>query len=348
MNKLTGMLKKFWKPLAGIAGLVIVVIYSSGSCRTKIEPVPQEGHAGAPVPAGAELFVVKTEALSPRVEVSGTVNSEDKVHVSPRIAAQVKEVLVSAGVEVKKGQVLFRLDDRDLQEQVKAAEAQASQARNEFSRASELLKNKATTEQAFQAAEAGFKAAQAQAERAQVMLGFAEIKSPLDGIVTDRRIEVGDQAAPGQVLLTVFDPKRMRLEAPVPVRLIDRLTPDKEVSVSLDRPARVLKGKVTHIVSEVEPMSRSQLVKVGLAGDVSGVLPGSFGRLIIEEAPRPGIAVPATAVYALGQLEIVQVAEAGRIVRRMVKTGAVRDDKVEILSGLKDGDRILVKPVKEG
>jgi multidrug efflux pump subunit AcrA (membrane-fusion protein) len=88
-------------------------------------------------------------------------------------------------------------------------------------------------------------------------------------------------------------------------------------------------------------------VKVRLEGDTHDVLPGTFGRLYVEESSRPAILVPASAVYRLGQLEVVQVLQNGRAIRRYVRSGSGRDDKVEIISGLKEGDRILVNPRKE-
>jgi len=168
---------------------------------------------------------------------------------------------------------MVTLDDREIAEQMAAAEAQLKQAETEYQRAKQLLENKATTDQAFIAAESAYNGAKAQMERVRVMMSYARITSPIDGIVIDRRIEVGDLANPGQVLLTVYDSEHMRLEAPVPVRLVDRLALNQAVEVKLDRPDKTFQGRVSQIVSEIDPMSRTQLVKIrldGVTGDVSG------------------------------------------------------------------------------
>ena len=83
----------------------------------------------------------------------------------------------------------------------------------------------------------------------------------------------------------------------------------------------------------------------GVAGDV---LPGTFGRLWVAAEPRETISVPAAAVVQLGQLSFVQVVQDGRAIRRLVKTGPVRDDRVEILSGLRAGETVLANPIREG
>ena len=238
------------------------------------------------MPSNAELFTVKPESIAPRVDVVGTVASDVKVNLSARIPAYVKEVFVSAGSPVKKGQELITLDDREIQEQVTAAEAQFKQAETEFNRARQLFDNKATTEQALTAAQSMFTAARAQWDRSKVMLTYAQITSPMDGIVTDRRIEPGDLANPGQVLLAIYDPTNMQLEAPVPVRLLAKLPIGQAVEVTLDRPATNFQGRVRQIVSEIDPLSRTQLVKVHIEGTSSDVMPGTFGRLWVADDAR--------------------------------------------------------------
>ena len=231
--------------------------------------------------------------------------------------------------------------------QAAAAEAQFRQAEAEYHRARQLIDNQATTEQAFTAAQAQFAAARAQWERSKVVLADAQIVSPMDGVVGDRRVEPGDLAAPGNPLLSVYDPTAMQLEAPVPVRLLARLPIGQEVEVTLDRPAAVTRGRVRQIVSEIDPLSRTQLVKVGLESPSADILPGTFGRLWVPDEPRDAILVPAGAVYAVGQIELVQVVRDGRAVRRAVRTGPRHGADLEILAGLEAGEVVLASPIRE-
>jgi len=349
MSKLNilSRIKSYGRAIAGIGGLAVIVAWSGGACGRKVAPgvVDSEGPA---VPAGAEIIKVVREPIPARLFVVGNVDSEEKIHLSARIPAYINEVNVASGDEVKKGQVLVTLDDREIREQLTAAEAQFKQAETEFQRTKQLFEKNATTDQALTAAESMFNSARAQVERVKVMLTYAQITSPIDGIVTERRIEAGDLANPGQVLLTVYDPRRMRLEAAVPVRLLDRLSLNQDVEVALERPAETLKGRISEIVSEVDPASRTQMVKIRLDSGDRVVLPGTFGRLWVDGEPHDGVRVPASAVYRVGQVELVQVVSGGRIVRRAVKTGAAAGDRVEILSGLAGGEEILAQPVKEG
>jgi len=343
--------KRVWgriaKPLLGAAILVVVILWSVGVFRTRTPAGRLEYQAGLPLPSNAEVFAVKSESIAPRVDVVGTVASDVKVNISARIPASVKEVFVAAGSAVKKGQDLLTLDDREIQEQVTAAEAQFKQAETEFNRARQLYDNKATTEQALTAVQSMFTAARAQWERSKVILTYAQITSPMDGVVTDRRVESGDLANPGQLLMVVYDPTNMQLEVPVPVRLLAQLPIGQTVEVTLDRPATNFQGRVRQIVSEIDPLSRTQLVKVHIEGADGDVMPGTFGRLWVADDARPAIMIPASAVYAVGQIELVQVVKDSRAIRRAVRTGQKRGASVEILSGLDAGDVVLVKPIQE-
>ncbi|MDD5677999.1 MAG: efflux RND transporter periplasmic adaptor subunit [Kiritimatiellae bacterium] len=335
------------KPLVGLAILVVVILWSVGVFRSRTSSERVEYQAGLAVPPNAKLFTVKQESIAPRVDVVGTVASGVKVNLSARIPAYVKEVFVSAGSPVKKGQQLITLDDREIKEQVTAAEAQFKQAETEFNRARQLFDNKATTEQALTAAQSMFTAARAQWDRSKIMLTYAQITSPMDGVVTDRRIEPGDMANPGQVLLAIYDPANMQLEVPVPARLLAKLPVGQAVEVTLDRPATNFQGRVRQIVSEIDPLSRTQLVKVHIEGPSSDVLPGTFGRLWVADDIRQTIVIPASAIYSVGQIELVQVVRDQRAMRRAVRSGPKHGASVEILSGLDAGDVVLVKPIQE-
>ncbi len=338
---MNGILKASWKPLAGVVGMAGLMFYSSGGCTQKVPPGTVEVEVGENLPVGAATVTVRRVSVAAQIEVPGTVESETRITLSAKVPAHVKKVLVSAGTAVKAGQELVLLDDREIGEQLAAAEAQLRMAEAEYKRTKGLFDSKASTEQQLMAAETGRDAARAQVERARVMMTYARIVSPIDGVVTDRRVEEGDIASPGQLLLAVYDPLRMRLEAPVPMRLAGALSAGMEVGVVLTDPERSRKGRITEIVSEIDPQSRTQKVKV-LLEDPSDLRPGAFGRFIAPAGSVEVVRVPETAVMRIGQLEMVRVVRDGRSQRRLVKTGAHRDGQVEILSGLDDGETVLV------
>jgi RND family efflux transporter MFP subunit len=330
-----------------IAGLVLMIAWTGGVFHTKVQAEKLAYQPGRPLPDNAKTYTVALKKIAPRIDVVGTVASEEKVHLSARISAYVSKINVSAGTAVKKGQVLIELDSRDIDEKVAAAEVNLKQTQTEYKRTLSLYKKNAATEQSLTATESMFNAAKAQLAEVKVMLTYTKILSPINGIVTDRRVEVGDLANPGQPLLSVYDPINMRIEVPVPVRLIEKLSLNQKVDINLDRPDRPFKGQVVEIVSEIDPLSRTQKVKVHIDNQKGDILPGTFGRVWVRETPAPAILIPAEAVMPIGQLEMVHVVNNNRVEKRMVKSGPVYGDAVEVLSGLSQGDVILLSPMEE-
>lgn len=347
-DKLGKIIRITWRPVAGLAGLVVLVMWSSGVFEAKVKPGKLEALPGMALPAQARTLTVKVVPVPSPVEVVGAVASEQSINVSARLPAVVQTMNVAAGDAVTNGQVLATLDDRDLREQLAGAEALLRQASAEYDRTRQLFDKAATTDQARLAALTQLEAARARVQQMQVMLSYTVITAPFDGIVTDRRIEAGDLAAPGMSLMSVYDSRRMRFEAPVPVRLLSRFALNREVAVTLDGQEQPVTGVVGEIVSEVDSLSRSRKVKIRLATAGLQVLPGTYGHIMVDGESHDAAWVPVSALYRIGQQELVQVVAGDRVIRRVVRTGAVRDGRVEVLSGLGDGEVILAEPVKEG
>ncbi len=340
------LLRIIWKPLIGVAGLAVLIIWTTGAFTDRVEPGVEEYTPGLALPADAERVPVRIASVPHLVDTVGTVASDHAVPLSPRISAAIEEVLVSAGDRVTRDQVVIRLADRDLRAALNDARASLRRAETEYERIKRLHEKEAATEQQLIAAESAFRSAESRVDEAETMLSYTEIRAPMDGMVGDRHAEAGMLAQPGQTLLSLYDPTVMRLDAAVPVRLVDYLAIGDTLRVQLERPDRVVDGRVHRVVSEIDPRSRTQTIQVMLDLDEAAVLPGTFGRLRIPTTERERHLVPTTAVYRVGQLELVQVVTDERAIRRLVKTGQTLNDEIEVLSGLQEGDEVLVRPMK--
>ncbi|MCZ7592360.1 MAG: efflux RND transporter periplasmic adaptor subunit [Kiritimatiellae bacterium] len=314
-----------------------------GCGRNKIEPGYEQHPVGRALSDGATIMTVAVQRVATRVDVVGTVTATERVKVSARVQAEVREVHASAGQRVSKDDTLLVLDDREIQEQLAAAEAQLRQAEAEYKRSRQLFEARSASEQELTAAESAFQSARAQVDRIRVLQSYTIIRAPLTGMVIERHVEVGDLAAPGQVLMALYDPTRVRIEAAVPARLIPHLALGSPVAVALEQPAITITGIVAEIVGEIDPRSRSRVVRVNLERPEADLLPGAFGRLWVETEVRDVLYIPTSAVIRVGQLESVGIVKDGRVVDRLIRTGPVSGDRVEVLSGLTAGDVVAVE-----
>ncbi len=198
--------------------------------------------------------------------------------------------------------------------------------------------NKAT---ALRLATADLSRAQETAKEAQATLQWATIRSPIDGMVIDKKVDAGDMATPGQVLVTLFDPKRMQLVASVRESLTRKLRVGQDIGVRIEGLDKECNGTVSEIVPEAETASRTFQVKV-TGPCPTGIYSGMFGRILIPLEEEQVLAIPRRAVRKVGQLELVDVAEGGRPVRRAIRTGRALGERVEVLSGLREGEEVVL------
>ena len=340
--------------VVGLALLVLIIAYLAGVFRPKVEPGKvAEPEAAAPAFAKIEAVQARTEPLVERIP--GTLSALRDSMISSRIMARIESIAVRAGDTVRAGQALVKLDSRDLsarvtqaEQAVTAARARLADAENEYQRLEKLVKQGIVAQSEFDTAQSAYDAAKADVARAvaaQSEAGtgqaFASIDAPFAGRIVDRYAEPGDTAMPGQPLLKIYDPSRMRLETYVRESLAATLKPGVPLAVQIDAPNTTLAGKVEEIVPQSDPGSRTVLVKVALP-QRDDLYPGMFGRLVIPAGTARRLYVPESAVVRVGQLTEAWVIDADqRAARRMIKLGSEQQDGlVEVISGLDAGERV--------
>jgi len=341
----------------GFTAVVVVLLMAlAGVFHPKIgETVTSAEQAGGR-PVGDARLVDARLIRVPRTEAAvGTIRAVHETSVASKLLAKVVAVNAQAGQPVSKDDVLVRLDDEDLQarlEQVQAAVAAARAARDqaqvEHDRVKGLVESNVAAPIEFERVQTNLKSTQAKLEQAEqarreaeAILSYATIKSPMSGIIVDKQVEAGDTVAPGQVLLTLFDPTRMQLIASVRESLTQRLAVGQTIGVRVDAIEKTCEGQVSEIVPEAEAASRSFQVKV-TGPCPPGIYSGMFGRLLIPLDDQEVLVIPAAAVRQVGQLHLVDVAEDDVLRRRTVQVGRLFGDDVEILSGLRAGERVAL------
>jgi RND family efflux transporter MFP subunit len=339
-------------PIAMIAILVLWILgtFHRGVIQGAKQPVPQESAAGA------VTFKVVARTLPTSTEAVGTVQAEQIATVTARVMASITELRASAGKRVTKGENLVVLDDRDLrhrveqaQEAVRSAEATLEQAQSDYHRDKPLFDQQVITPYDFEHTQTNLKTAQANLNRlqqaqkeAEVNLSYAVIRSPFSGVVIDKQADLGDLAAPGKPLFTLYEQGRLWLAANVPEELMARVRLNSLMTVHIDATARDFQGRVVEIVPSSDPSSRTEIVRVHLTS-TQDLVPGMFGRLTIPLAPEPVLTIPESALIRVGQLTMVDVVRQGAMERRTIQLGRVIEGQYEVLSGLTPGEIVVLQ-----
>jgi len=196
--------------------------------------------------------------------------------------------------------------------------------------------------------------AKAEKSQAQIFFGYGRIQSPLQGIVTQRQAELGVLAAPGTPLLTLEDNARYRLEAAVEESRLGKIRLGDSVRVSIDALGdQEWTGRVGEIQPTADPASRSSLVKIDLPESLIQKAPGRilrsglYGKARFAAGKKGILTIPHKAVFQRGQLVQVLVVDPSQTARlRLIKTGKVYGERIEVLSGLGEGEKIIVEGVE--
>jgi len=323
------------------------------ACGSKPEP------AADPAPPALETLVAATSGGTGGLQWDGVVQAVEQATLSAQTSGRVAELAADVDVRVARAALLLRLTSVDqraaadaARAQLRAAEAQLADAASRFQRASELVGRQLLSRDEFDrvqathnAAIASRDAAAAQLAQAEQQLAYTEVRAPYAGVVAARYVELGETVAAGQPLVTLYAPGQLRLEVQVPQGDADTLRREAAATVTLPDGREVAAAKVI-VYPSADPQAHSTTVRVMLPGLTDPPRPGQTAKVRFAGTSGPaGIWLPAGAVVQRGELSACYVVDAGGIVLRQLRLGSRGAERVEVVAGLKPGERIALDPV---
>ncbi|MCY1046580.1 efflux RND transporter periplasmic adaptor subunit [Corallococcus sp. bb12-1] len=296
--------------------------------------------------------------------ISGSLQARRVANVRAEVGGSILEVKADQGQTVKEGDLLARVEEGTLREQVLAATSTLRVARNalQVSKADEqrnqmLVKQGVITRRDFERAqlartqaEGQLAEAQARLRLAQDQLGRTKVTAPFTGVVSERQVHSGDIVQPGAPLFTVVDPATLRLEASVPAAQLDQVKVGTRVDFRVNGyPDRAFQGEVALINPAVDPATGQVRIYVRIPNTEQVLLSGLFAEGRVASQAKQALAVPVDALDTRQEPPTVQRISGGKVEQVAVTLG-LRDDvaqSVEVRSGLKDGDVVLLGSARD-
>ncbi|MCP5281770.1 MAG: efflux RND transporter periplasmic adaptor subunit [Rhodoferax sp.] len=322
-------------------------------------------------PAGIRIPTVQVGAAATgtSLELDAVLEPVRQATVTAQVGGNVLALKVAAGDTVRRGQPLVRLDDREVRANTARSDAAVTQAQAELrnvqqvlDRNRELKKNGFLSAAALDSAENQVKSAQAalaqaQAARVQasVAQGFAELVAPFDAVVLTTHVQTGDLALPGRALVTIYQPGLLRAVAQVPASRVAQINAASDVAVVLPDGQRLVPTD-KDMQPTADPVSQTVEWRLPLPASAAGLRPGQMVRVqatgtspAARRGPRPpGLSVPARAILRRGELTAVYVAADKGFLLRAVRVGPAGGDMVDVVTGLRAGERVALDPVRAG
>jgi RND family efflux transporter MFP subunit len=362
--------------LAGLIGLLGFRIFQAAKSDTP----PTRGGTGPRVQT-VETGMASRGVVSEKITITGPLKAKDQVDVTPKLTGRVLQIRVDTGQAVQRGALIAVIEDAEMAQQVERSrasiavgqagvsqrEAELNNARAELERNRRLADDGLISRQEFEAIQTRYKVAESQLElaRAQrrqseaeqrelnIRYGQTRIYSPMAGFVARRHVDVGALVNPSTPIATIVNVNTMVIHANAPERDIARVKPGGLATVTLDSlPGQQYTGRVMRISPILDPQTRNGVIEIEIENR-GGALKGEmFAKAELDlGTTRDTTLVPRDALVYRGDQPGVYLVENDTARFRSVETGLTQEDKVEVISGLKEGDTVITRganTVKEG
>jgi membrane fusion protein (multidrug efflux system) len=296
--------------------------------------------------------LVKAEAATPmtftdRIEAVGTARANEQVTVSAPVTERIVRLNFDDGAFVRSGQIIAVLRQAEQNAQLNEANARQREAQQQLQRVEQLKNRGFATRSNYDTQVAAAAAARAQQQQVRAQIGERVVRAPFAGWVSLRNISVGAIAGQGTEIATISDLTTIKLDFTVPETMLaairEGLPIEARASAYPDRPFH---GVIRTIDAVIDPNTRAVMVRAHLPNPDRLLRPGMLLSVAIASATRSGLSVPELAVLGEGDARFVFTLDAeARVHRVAVRTGARSGGRIEILSGLRPGQRVVTEGI---
>lgn len=330
------MLRRFVVTLAG--GTVLALALAG--CNRKGAEAPRQ--TGGAVPVTTQI--VQLSAWNDTLQALGTTKARESVVVTAKVSEIVDKVHFESGQQVAAGAPLVTLRGDAQQAALASAQATFAEADRLYQRQRELAAQQLVATSTLDTQKSIRDAAEARVRQMRADIGDREVRAPFAGVLGIRQVSPGALLTSSTAIATLDDLSRMHVDFPVPEAELAALQPGDKVSgSSIAYPGRSFEGVVSTVDARVDPGSRAVIVRADFANADHALRPGMLLDLRLFRPERQALVIPEIAVVQVGRDSFIyRVKDDASVERVDVKTGTRRSGVVEIIDGLKPGERIVI------
>ena len=306
---------------------------------------PKDG-AGKPDRASykvvsVEGFIVRPATLNANLTASGTLLPMEETELHPEASGRVVSLNLPEGKSVRKGELLVKIFDQDLQTQLRKLDTQIKQAEITEQRLGELLKVKGVSQQEYDLAALAVQTLKSEQELLRINIGKTELRAPYAGVIGLRRISPGAYVTPATAIATIRSTGALKLDFSIPEKYSSRIRAGQSVSFTVEGRNKTFSAQVLATEQSITTDTRNLKVRAVLRDNSSGLLPGTFAQVSLNLGSKSqALLIPSQAVVPQAREKTVFVSRNGQAESVSIRTGIRQSDMVEVLEGLKSGDTI--------
>ncbi len=326
--------------------ILLVLISACSKDEGKGGPGAGSAHGGQGGPPAVVISALAEEKnWGERVQAVGTARARESVEIASRVSDKIARIHFESGDSVRAGQVLVSLQTGSDTANVAVAQAQVKDADRQFIRGEQLAKEKLVSPSQLDTLRSNRDAARARAQAAQATLSDRVILAPFSGVLGLRQVSPGQLVSAGTIITTLDDVSKIKVDFSLPEVQLAKLKTGLAIEARSDAfPNRAFTGRVISVDSRVDVQSRSVAAQAEIDNPDSTLLPGMLLEINVMQTHRTALVIPELALQQLGTESFVyRVTLDGNAEKVVVKPGSRSFGFVEIMQGLKAGDRIVVE-----
>ena len=341
-----------------VGAFLLIVVILGGIKALQIQAaIAKYAHFGPP-PAAVTSSIARAQSWQPVLSVVGSMRAVNGVLVSTDLAGIISQIAFESGKELKKGDLMVKLDTQQEEAQLHSAQARKELARISLQRQQDLVAKKAVAQSDYDAAESEYQQADAAVQEAQALIDRKTILAPFDGIAGIRQVDLGEYLNVGSTIAPLQSLDPIYVQFSIPQQDIDQVVDGKKLRIRADGiDGREFDGVVTAVDSRVDEATRNVTVQGTVRNPDHVLRPGMYVNVDVLLPEQEGVvAIPATAInyapYGNSVFIVKNSSEPGpdgkpgrEVVEQFVKLGASRGDQVAVLSGVKPGDEVVTSGV---
>ncbi len=292
-------------------------------------------------------FKVKDTVFNHYLELQGSVTTKDLLVIYPEFSGTLTDVFVKEGQTVKKGQLLAKVDDGGLSQQLGQLQIQFELAKTTFDRQQRLWNQKIGSELQFLQAQSNYQAQAKAVSQLQKQIEKTSVRAPFSGTIDDVITEQGSVVGAGQSqLMRIVNLDRMYIETDVPEKYINHISKNKKVQVEFPVLGKSMNSKVRQVSNYINPANRTFKIEIPIPNKDKNIKPNLTARLRINDySNQRALLIPQGIISenANGEQFVYVIKNENATIAKkiIIKTGKTQGDIIEILSGLSDGDEII-------
>jgi membrane fusion protein (multidrug efflux system) len=327
-----------------LSSLIITLISSCNSDKKEEAQQQQKGAGGsARPPVRADAYIVHTKILLDNIEIPGTLVANEATDIHPEVAGRITGIYFKEGAYINRGALLVKLNDADLQAQKRKLQVQLQVARQNENRSAQLLKIQGISRQDYETVALQVTNANADLAVVETQIEKTNIRAPFNGKLGLRMVSLGAYISPATTLTTISQTSMMKIDFTVPERYIPQVNLGQYLNFKVEGNNRNYTARVAATESNITQETRTLQVRATVQGDQTGLVPGNFAKVTLDFKPDPNaIVVPTQAIIPQARGKKVYVFDNGIAKFVEVTTGLRDSANVQITSGLKAGDTVLV------